>query len=96
MLDWKSEKWEPLIEEVHAAGFRWEQWLASYPPQPGVHGEFERVRSAVSERLASVINAKAALVRQEELSAALQEQRTYLEEFPQSIIAVRLTRPGVQ
>ena len=90
LLDWKNEKWEPLIEEVRAAGFRWEHWLGSYPPQPGVHGEFERVRSAVSEQLASVINAKAALVRQEELSGALQEQRTYLEEFSQSTISARL------
>ncbi len=83
-LEWRGTVWEPLIEELRAAGFRWEEWLAPYPPVAGDHGELTRVERAGSQGLAEVVEAQAALMRQAELSAALSQQRTYLASFPQS------------
>ncbi|NJL16433.1 MAG: hypothetical protein HC938_03770 [Nitrospira sp.] len=43
-----------------------------------------RVQRAGSHGLVEIVEAQAALLRQAELSAALQSQRTYLAGFPQS------------
>jgi hypothetical protein len=83
-LEWRGTVWAPLIAELRAAGFRWEAWLAAYPPVAGDHGELTRVERAGSQGLAEVVEAQAALMRQAELSAALSQQRTYLAGFPQS------------
>lgn len=89
-LEWRGTVWEPLIEELRTAGFRWDTWLAAHPPVPGDHGELARVQRAGSHGLAEIVEAQAALLRQAELSAALQTQRTYLTGFPQSDVALRL------
>lgn len=86
-LEWRETVWEPLIAELGAVGFRWEIWLAEHPPVPGDHGELARVQRAGSSGLAEVVEAQAALIRQAELSDALQVQRTYLAGFPQSEVA---------
>ena len=83
-LEWRATVWEPLIGELRGAGFRWEEWLAAYPPVAGDHGELTRVERGGSQGLAEVVEAQAALMRQAELSAALSKQRTYLAAFPQS------------
>ncbi len=83
-LEWRATAWEPLIGELRDAGFRWDEWLAAHPPVPGDHGELARVQRAGSQGLAEIVEAKAALLRQAELSAALQAQRTYLAGFPHS------------
>lgn len=83
-LDWRTNEWEPLIGELRSAGFRWDAWLAAHPPVAGDHGELARVQRAGSQGLAEVVEAQAALLRQAELSAALQAQRTYLAGYPQS------------
>ena len=83
-LEWRASVWEPLIDQLLKVGFRWDRWLESYPPEPGDHGELARVRRAGSDDLASIIEARAALLLQAELSGALAEQRTYLAGFPQS------------
>ncbi|MGE0645055.1 MAG: AAA domain-containing protein [Nitrospira sp.] len=89
-LEWRGTVWEPLIEELRTAGFRWDAWLAAHPPVPGDHGELARVQRAGSHGLAEIVEAQAALLRQAELSAALQTQRTYLTGFPQSDVTLRL------
>ncbi len=89
-LEWRATIWEPLIGELRAAGFRWEEWLAAYPPVTGDHGELTRVERAGSQELADVVEAQAALMRQAELSAALSQQRTYLAGFPHSEAASAL------
>lgn len=83
-LEWRGSVWEPLIGELRAAGFRWDTWLAAHLPVPGDHGELARVQRAGSHRLVEIVEAQAALLRQAELSAALQAQRIYLAGFPQS------------
>jgi very-short-patch-repair endonuclease len=83
-LEWRGAVWEPLIGELCAVGFRWDTWLAAHPPVPGDHGELARLQRAGSYRLVEIVEAQAALLRQSELSAALQAQRTYLAGFPQS------------
>jgi very-short-patch-repair endonuclease len=83
-LDWRTTAWEPLIGELCSVGFRWETWLAGHPPVPGDHGELARVQRAGTRGLAEIVEAQAALLRQAELSAALQAQRTHLAGFPQS------------
>ena len=83
-LEWRTGVWEPLIAKLRKIGFRWTKWLESHPPEPGDHGELARVRRAGSHGLISIIEAQAALLRQAELSGALQEQRTYLSGFPRS------------
>jgi very-short-patch-repair endonuclease len=83
-LEWRGAVWEPLIGELRTAGFRWDIWLAEHPPVPGDHGELARVQRAGSHGLVEIVEAQAALLRQAELSAALQAQRTYLAGFPQS------------
>ncbi|HVA80522.1 MAG TPA: AAA domain-containing protein [Candidatus Binataceae bacterium] len=90
LLEWRATVWEPLIGELIAAGFRWEEWLAANPPVAGDHGELTRVERAASRGLADVVEAQAALIRRLELSAALSEQRTYLAAFPQSEAATVL------
>lgn len=82
-LEWRETVWEPLIGELRNVGFRWDAWLASHPPVAGDHGELARVQWA-SQRLPEVVEAQAALLRQAELSSALQNQRAYLSGFPQS------------
>src|SRR5437870_6071526 len=60
-------------------------------PVAGDHGEIARVQRAGSQGLAEVVEAQAALLRQAELSGALQSQRTYLAGFPQSdVVSVLL------
>ena len=86
-LDWRTIVWQPLITELCAAGFRWQQWLAEHPPVPGDHGELTRLAQAVSGNLAEVIHAQVALIRQRELAASLSKQRTCLAGFPQSEVA---------
>jgi very-short-patch-repair endonuclease len=83
-LEWRAMVWEPLTEELRSVGFRWGDWLATHMPVPGDHGEIARVQRAGSQGLAEIVEAQAALIRQVELSAALQSQRTYLAGFPQS------------
>ena len=89
-LEWRETVWEPLTGELCAVGFRWDTWLAAHPPVPGDHGELARVQRAGSQRLAEIVEAQAALLRQAELSAALQNQRAYLAGFPQSDAAAVL------
>ena len=48
------------------------------------------MQHAASYELAEIVEAQAALMRQVELSAALQRQRTYLSGFPQSEVAAVL------
>jgi very-short-patch-repair endonuclease len=86
-LDWRTTVWQPLIAELFAKGFRWQQWLAEHSPMPGDHGELTRLEQAVSDGLAEVFNAQVALIRQRELTAAISRQRTYLAGFPQSEVA---------
>ena len=83
-LGWRASVWEPLIDEFGKVGFSWTKWLESHPPEPGDYGELARVRRAGSHGLVSIIEGQAALLRQAELSGALQEQRTYLSGFPRS------------
>ena len=89
-LEWRETVWEPLTGELCAVGFRWDAWLAAHPPVPGDHGELARVQRAGSQGLAEIVEAQAALLRQAELSAALQNQRAYLAGFPQSDAALVL------
>ena len=91
-LEWTNKVWDPLVNELREAGFRWTQWLESYPPVPGDHGELDRVRSAVSDGLTTIIEGRAAMLRQLELTSNLQAQRTYLAGFPQSDAASALLR----
>jgi hypothetical protein len=86
-LEWRTSVWEAVINEFRSVAFRWEDWLAMHAPVPGDHGELARVQRAASQGLAEVVEAKAALIRQAELSTALQSQRTYLAGFPQSDMA---------
>ncbi|HKI01091.1 MAG TPA: AAA domain-containing protein [Thermoanaerobaculia bacterium] len=86
-LEFRKTVWEPLIKELCAAGFRWDVWLATHPPVPGDHGELARVQRAGSYGLTEIVEAQAALLRQAELFAELQEQRNYLAGFPQSYVA---------
>lgn len=83
-LEWRGTVWEPLIDELRAAGFLWEAWLAAHPPVPGDHGELARVQRAGSQGLVEIVEAQAALLLQAELAKDLQAQRTYLAGFPQS------------
>jgi very-short-patch-repair endonuclease len=83
-LEWRTTVWEPLTNELRVVGFRWDDWLATHAPEPGDQGELARVQRAASEGLAGIVEAQAALIRQSELSTALQSQRTYLAGFPQS------------
>jgi very-short-patch-repair endonuclease len=89
-LEWRITAWEPLIGELRAAGFRWEEWLAALPHVIGDHGELTRVERAATQGLVGVVEAQAARLRQIELSAALSQQRTYLAAFPQSEAAAVL------
>jgi len=83
-IEWRSTVWEALINELRSVAFRWDDWLATHAPVSGDHGELARVQRAASKGLADIVEAQAALLRQTELSAALQSQRTYLAGFPQS------------
>lgn len=89
-LEWRTTVWEPLISELRAVGFRWDAWLAAHPPVLGDHGELARVQRAGSHGLVEIVEAQAALMRQAELSADLQQQRAYLSGFPQSEAAAVL------
>ncbi|MDQ5903489.1 MAG: hypothetical protein QG672_1080, partial [Pseudomonadota bacterium] len=91
-LEWRAKVWEPLIDLLRQAGFRWEAWLTEHPPVPGEHGELTRVQHAVHYGLADVVEARSALIRQAELAAALSVQRSYLAGFPQSQFASALLR----
>jgi very-short-patch-repair endonuclease len=90
LLEWRTSVWEPLIGELSAAGFLWEEWLSTHPPVAGDHGELTHVERAATQGLAEIVEAQAALIRRLELSAALADQRTYLAAFPQSEAAAAL------
>jgi hypothetical protein len=62
-LEWRATVWEPLTNELRAAGFRWDAWLAEHPPAPGDDGELTRVRRACSPELAAVVEARVARFR---------------------------------
>jgi hypothetical protein len=83
-LDWRKTVWEPLIAELEVSGFRWQAWLGEHSPVAGDYGELTRVQSAASGRLAEIVEAQAALIKQKELASALQEQRSFLSRFPKS------------
>ena len=83
-LNWREAVWEPLTDELRQAGFRWDLWLSEHPPQSGDHGELARVQHAGSQQLVEIVEAQAAILRKSELSAQLQNQRTYLAAFTQS------------
>lgn len=91
-LEWRKKVWEPLISDLRAAGFHWDQWLASHPPVAGAHGELTRLQSAVSHGLAELLDAAAALHEEAELRVSLSQQRTYLAGFPQSELAAALLK----
>ena len=91
-LEWRANVWTPLEAKLREVGFHWHEWLESHPPTGGHHGDLDRLRSAVSDGLANTVGAQTALLRQVELTAALQEQRTYLAGFPQSAVASELQR----
>jgi very-short-patch-repair endonuclease len=83
-LEWRKNVWEPLITELCNSGFRWLAWLGEHPPVSGDYGELTRVQNAASARLAEIVEARAALIKQKELDFALQEQRAYLLRFSKS------------
>jgi very-short-patch-repair endonuclease len=89
-LEWRDRVWIPLLDELCAAGFRWEVWLDEHPAIPGDHGELARVQRACSISLTEIVHAQAARLRSAELSAALEGQRTYLQRFPRSDAATLL------
>ena len=91
-LEWRENVWTPLEDKLRDVGFRWHEWLESHPPTGGDHGDLDRLRSAVSDGLTTAVEAQTALLRQVELAATLEEQRTYLARFPQSDVASRLQR----
>ena len=91
-LEWRANVWTPLEAKLRDVGFRWREWLESHPPTGGSHGDLDRLRSAVSDSLANTVGAQIALLRKVELAATLQEQRTYLAEFPLSDVASGLQR----
>ena len=91
-LEWRANIWSPLEAKLREVGFRWSEWLETHPPTGGNHGDLDRLRSAVSEGLANTVGAQVALLRQVELTATLQDQRTYLAGFPRSDVASGLQR----
>ncbi|MDD4889860.1 MAG: AAA family ATPase [Phycisphaerae bacterium] len=83
-LDWRDKVWEPLVGELRQAGFLWDDWLSGHPTVVGDHGELARVERAVTQGLPEIVEGRVALLRQAELTAALESQRSYLARFPLS------------
>lgn len=88
-LDWRERDWEPLVQELRAAGFRWERWIDAHPPIPGDHGELSRLRAAC-QALPGIVEAQAGIRMAVELSNSLSEQRNYLAGYPHSDAAAIL------
>lgn len=89
-LSWRKDTWEPLIDELIKAGFKWHEWLAEFSPILGEHGELARIRLAGTQGLAEIVQSKMAVLRRKELTEALKSQRIYLSVFPQSDVATIL------
>jgi very-short-patch-repair endonuclease len=50
-LEWNSQVWTPLEQELKKAGFSWSRLLAEIPPNPDLHGDLLRIGTAVVDRL---------------------------------------------
>lgn len=91
-LNWRSNVWEPLQQDIQATGFYWSKWLESCPIVHTEYGEIERIKLATTSELASLFTARAALLLQSELSKQVEIQAIYLSQFPQSEIAIELVK----
>jgi len=74
-LGWHGSTWQPLEQEFERLGFHWAVFLESTPPEPGENAELRRIRRAVVNDLAPILQARGANLRHKRLQATLQGWR---------------------
>jgi very-short-patch-repair endonuclease len=89
---WRSDVWDPLLNQLIESGFFWSNWLAAFPLQPGDHSELARLKLACSDELAVIIESQAAQLLERELAIKLSEQGAYLARYPVSQVAQVLAK----
>lgn len=90
LLSWADDVWHPAELGARSAGVRWDAFVRSLPPNPGVHGDLVRLRDGVRDRLLPVLHARADLARLATLEQKLQQARAQLAPFARGVVADRL------
>ncbi|ATC63943.1 hypothetical protein CMV30_08245 [Nibricoccus aquaticus] len=94
-LDWHANVWLPLEAEFHRLGFRWSAFLESTPPESGENADLRRLRRAIVDNLAPVLEARANHLRHEVLQSRLARWLASLPETPRDALATRRLRQAL-
>ena len=70
-LAWHSSTWQTLEREFERLGFHWSVFLESMPPEAGDNAELRRIRRAVVDNLAPILQSRSGYLRHKRLQATL-------------------------
>jgi very-short-patch-repair endonuclease len=75
-LAWHGTAWQQLGGKFEQLGFQWPRFLETTPLEAGDHAELRRIRRAVVNELAPILEARSGFLRQQRLRATLETWRS--------------------
>lgn len=70
-LAWHGASWLRLEQNFERLGFQWSMFLETTPPEPGDNAELRRIRRAVVDDLAPILQSRSGFLRHKRLLAIL-------------------------
>jgi signal recognition particle GTPase len=89
-LDWMKLHWLDLEKRLQEIGFRWNDWLDNSCFCPGRFGEMDKIFQSLNADFFNLLQARMNKLHQSEITNGLDEQKVYLQSFPNSELASNL------
>ena len=74
-LAWHGTAWQQLGQKFEQLGFQWPRFLETTPPEAGDHAELRRIRRAVLNELAPILESRSGFLRHQRLRATWESWR---------------------
>ena len=74
-LAWHGTAWRQLEQKFEQLGFQWPRFLETISPEAGDHAELRRIRRAVVNDLAPILESRSGFLRHQRLRAILENWR---------------------
>ncbi|MFA5507822.1 MAG: AAA domain-containing protein [Vulcanimicrobiota bacterium] len=82
-LSWGEVTYEELKTSCAEVGLNWEVLLSRVPADPSLYGEFNRIKTALGEPLATAVRARRQRLELDNIDERFTEQERYLASFGQ-------------
>ncbi|UPT73200.1 MAG: hypothetical protein M0D55_15080 [Elusimicrobiota bacterium] len=82
LLNWHSDKWQPIQTELDEIGLLMEQIIEGIPPITSATGPILRIRTAATQNLPPILTARASKIRWEEAKTFIDSLTTRLKSAP--------------